>query len=135
SPRGLRRCSRHVAVRDGEWRVMRLELAEHLVDAVASFLADEGVPALVTGVRDMNAGSTTGERTTVEAHVPAKRAPALLRALEQWLASLAQIEPAAGRVRITADILPPLAWEAPVRPHHPPPPVRDRLLVAAPWGA
>jgi ribosomal protein L11 methyltransferase len=122
-----------VAVRDGEWRVMRLELAEHLVDAVASFLADEGVPALVTGVRDVDAGSTTGEPTTVEAHVPAERAPGLLRALQQWLASLAQIEPVANRVRITLDTLPPLDWEAVFRHHHRPLAIGDRLLVAPPW--
>jgi ribosomal protein L11 methyltransferase len=121
-----------VAVRDGEWRVMRLELAEHLVDALASFLSDEGIPALVTGIRDLD-GSAAAEPTTVEAHVPAERAPALLRALEHWLASLAQIEPAAGRVRITADTLPPLDWEAVFRHHHRPLAIGERFVVAPPW--
>jgi ribosomal protein L11 methyltransferase len=121
-----------VAVRNGEWRVVRLELAEHLVDALASFLSDEGIPALVTGIRDLD-GTATAEPTTVEAHVPAERAPALLRALERWLASLAQIEPAAGRVRITADTLPPLDWEAVFRRHHRPLAIGERLVVAPPW--
>lgn len=112
---------------------MRLELAEHLVDAVASFLADEGVPALLTGVQDPDVRPASAEPTTVEVHVPAERAPALLRALEQWLASLAQIEPAAGRVRITADTLPPLDWEAVFRHHHRPLAIGERLLVAPPW--
>jgi ribosomal protein L11 methyltransferase len=122
-----------VAVRDAEWCVIRLELAEHLVDPVASFLSDEGVPTLVTGVRDLDVCSTAAEPPTLEAHVPAERAPALLRALEHWLASLARIEPAAGRVRITADTLPPLDWEAVFRRHHRPLAIGERLLVAPPW--
>jgi ribosomal protein L11 methyltransferase len=122
-----------VEVRDGEWRVVRLELAEHLVDAVSSFLVDEGVQSLVTGVRDLSAPAATPQPTTIEAHVTAGQAAALQSALERWLASLAEIEPAAGRVRITTGTLPPLDWEAVFRRHHRPLAIGERLLVAPPW--
>jgi ribosomal protein L11 methyltransferase len=119
--------------RDGEWRVMRLELAEHLLDATASFLADEGVVSVVTGMRDASAPARTGEPATLEAHVPAVRAAPLRRALERWLASLAEIEPAAGDVRVTTGVLPALDWEAVYRMHHRPLAIGARLLVAPPW--
>ena len=120
-------------VRDGEWRVVRIELAEHLVDAVSSVLADEGVHSLVTGVRDPSVPAATSQPATIEAHVPAARAAALRSTLEHWLASLAEIEPAAARARITAETLPPLDWEAVFRRHHRPLAVGQRLLVAPPW--
>jgi ribosomal protein L11 methyltransferase len=119
--------------RDGEWRVLRLELAEHLVDATASFLADEGVESVVTGVRDASTPAPIAEATTMEAHVPAGQAAALGRALARWLASLAEIEPAAGEVRVTTGVLPPLDWEAVYRRHHRPLAIGTRLLVAPPW--
>jgi ribosomal protein L11 methyltransferase len=119
--------------RDGEWRVMRLELAEHLLDATASFLADEGIESVVTGMRDASTPAETGEPATLEAHVPAARAAALRRALERWLASLAEIEPAAGEVRVTTGVLPALDWEAVYRTHHRPLAIGARLLVAPPW--
>jgi len=122
-----------VEVRDGEWRVVRIELAEHLVDAVSSVLADEGVHSLVTGVRDPSVPAATSQPATIEAHVPAARAAALRSTLEHWLASLAEIEPAAARARITAETLPPLDWEAVFRRHHRPLAVGQRLLVAPPW--
>jgi ribosomal protein L11 methyltransferase len=119
--------------RDGEWRVVRLELAEHLVDATASFLADEGIGSVVTGVRDVSTASATTGAATIEVHVPAGRAGALGRALERWLASLAEIEPAAGEVRVATGVLPPLDWEAVYRRHHRPLAIGERLLVAPPW--
>jgi ribosomal protein L11 methyltransferase len=122
-----------VEVRDGEWRVVRLELAEHLVDAVSSFLVDEGVQSLVTGIRDLSAPAATPQPTTIEAHVTAGQAAALRSALEPWLASLAEIEPAAGQVRITTGTLPSLDWEAVFRRHHRPLAIGERLLVAPPW--
>src|SRR5262249_1476328 len=108
-------------------------LAEHLVDAVTSVLADEGVHSLVTGVRDPSVPAATSQPATIEAHVPAARAAALRSTLEHWLASLAEIEPAAARARITAEALPPLDWEAVFRRHHRPLAVGQRLLVAPPW--
>jgi ribosomal protein L11 methyltransferase len=120
-------------MRDGEWRVIRIELAEHLVDAVASFLTDEGVQTLVTGIRELDALGTIAGPTTLEAHVPAEQAPALRSALERWLGSLDRIEPAAGEARITVDLLPPLDWEAVFRRHHRPLAIGQRLLVAPPW--
>jgi ribosomal protein L11 methyltransferase len=117
---------------DAGWQVVRVEIAEHLGDAAASFLADEGVTTLVTGVRDAAASPTPG-RTTLEAHVPEARAATIADALARWLRSLAQIEPAAAVARVTTAPLPAVDWEAVFRRHHRPVVVGTRLLVAPPW--
>jgi ribosomal protein L11 methyltransferase len=119
---------------DRGWRVVRLEIAEHLADAAASFLADEGVTTLVTGVRDAAADAAAmPERTVLEAHVPAARAGALAGGLARWLGSLAAIDPAATEARVTTTSLPALDWDAVFRAHHRPLAVGERLLVAPPW--
>jgi ribosomal protein L11 methyltransferase len=69
----------------------------------------------------------------MEAHVPQDRAASVARALAHWLASLAQIEPAAAEARVTTAPLPALDWEAVFRHHHRPIAVGERLLVAPPW--
>lgn len=119
---------------DRGWRVVRLEVAEHLADAAASFLEDEGVTTLVTGLRETtSSGPEAPERTTIEAHVPEARARPLADSLARWLASLATIEPAAAEARVATTPLPPLDWDAVFRAHHRPFAVGERLLVAPPW--
>lgn len=118
---------------ESSWRIVRLDIAEHLAEAAASFLEDEGVATLVTEVREHGALAAAPERATLEAHVPAARAPALADALARWLASLAEIEPAAADGRVTTSPLPALDWEAVFRHHHHPLAIGTRLLVAPPW--
>jgi ribosomal protein L11 methyltransferase len=118
---------------DAGWHVVRLEIAEHLADAAASFLEDEGVTTLVTGVRDPAASPPPAGRATLEAHLPEARAATMADALGRWLRSLARIEPAAAAARVTTAPLPALNWEAVFRRHHRPVAVGTRLLVAPPW--
>jgi ribosomal protein L11 methyltransferase len=115
------------------WRVVRLEIAEHLADAAASFLADEGVTTLVTGIRETAAAPDASEPSVLEAHVPAADASALAGGLARWLGSLAAIDDAAARARVTTTALPELDWDAVFRAHHRPLAVGHRLLVAPPW--
>jgi len=112
---------------------VRVDVAEHLADAVASFLEDEGVPALVTEVCAPEVAAPPPGRTRLEAHVSAEREGPLLDALSRWLRSLRALEPAAEDVRIETTPLPPLDWEAAFRRHHRPVTVGRRLLVAPPW--
>ncbi len=112
---------------------MRVDVAEHLADAVASFLEDEGVPALVTAVRAAEVAAPPPGRTRLEAHVPPEQGPPLLEELSRWLRSLQGLEPAAADVRVETAPLPPLDWEAAFRRHHRPVTVGRRLLVAPPW--
>jgi ribosomal protein L11 methyltransferase len=113
----------------GDWQVVRLDIAEALAEAAASFLDDEGLGTAVTEVRDL---SSPG-RATLEAHVPAARAPDLIDALTRWLASLTEIDPAAAAARVTSAPLPAVDWETVFRHHHHPLAVGARLLVAPPW--
>jgi ribosomal protein L11 methyltransferase len=122
-----------VQATDTGWQVVRVEVAEPLADAVASFLADEGITTLLTGVRELDAPAAAFGRTALEAHVPRDRAAAVARNLAHWLASLAQIEPAAAAARVTTAPLPALDWEAVFRHHHHPLAIGERLLVAPPW--
>jgi ribosomal protein L11 methyltransferase len=115
------------------WCVVRLELADHLADAAASLLADEGVTTLVTGVRDMTPGARVPRRAVLEAHVREASAPHLAETLSGWLTSLATIEPAARDARVTTDALPAVDWDAVFRRHHHPITIGARLLVAPPW--
>ena len=113
--------------------MVRVDVAEHLADAVASFLADEGVPALVTEVRAPDVAAPAPGRVRLEAHVPPERERPLLAELSRWLGSLRRIEPAAADVRVETAPLPALDWEATFRRQHRPLAVGRRLLVAPPW--
>ena len=112
---------------------MRVDVAEHLADALASFLEDEGVSALITEVHPPDAAAPPPGRTLLEAHVEGERERPLVAALRRWLESLRTIEPAAADVRITAAPLAPVDWEAAFRLHHRPLAIGHRLLVAPPW--
>jgi ribosomal protein L11 methyltransferase len=115
------------------WRVVRIDVAEHLADALASFLEDEGVSALLTEVHASDAAAPPPGRALLEAHVGIERERPLLAALARWLESLGTIEPAAADVHIATAPLAPVDWEAAFRLHHRPLPIGHRLLVAPPW--
>src|SRR5215471_15287282 len=110
-----RRCSRRVEPTHTGWRVVRVDVAEHLADALASFLEDEGVSALITEVHAPDAAAPPPGRTLLEAHVEGERERPLVAALTRWLESLRTIEPAAADVRIAAAPLAPADWEAAFR--------------------
>ena len=112
---------------------MRVDVAEHLADALASFLEDEGVSALITEVHPPDAAAPPPGRTLLEAHVEGERERPLVAALRRWLESLRTIEPAAADVRIATAPLEPVDWEAAFRLHHRPLAIGRRLLVAPPW--
>jgi ribosomal protein L11 methyltransferase len=118
---------------DRGWHVVRLEIAEHLVDAAASFLEDQGVTTIVTGVREVPDIREAPEHATLEAHVREAQVTALTDGLAHWLASLEALEPAAARARVTTAPLPALDWDAVFRHHHRPLAIGARLLVAPPW--
>jgi ribosomal protein L11 methyltransferase len=115
------------------WRVVRVDVAEHLADALASFLEDEGVSALITEVHAPDAAAPPPGRALLEAHVEADRERRLVTGLTRWLDSLRTIEPAAADVRVVTAPLPPVDWEAAFRLHHRPLVIGRRLLVAPPW--
>jgi ribosomal protein L11 methyltransferase len=115
------------------WRVVRVDVAEHLADALASFLEDEGVSALITEVHAPDAAAPPPGRALLEAHVEADRERPLVAGLTRWLDSLRTIEPAAADVRVATAPLPPVDWEAAFRLHHRPLVIGRRLLVAPPW--
>jgi ribosomal protein L11 methyltransferase len=115
------------------WRVVRVDVAEHLADALASFLEDEGVSALITEVHAPDAAAPPPGRALLEAHVEADRERPLVAGLTRWLDSLRTIEPAAADVRVATAPLPPVDWEAAFRLHHRPLLIGRRLLVAPPW--
>ena len=112
---------------------MRVDVAEHLADALASFLEDEGVSALITVVHTPDAAAPPPGRAHLEAHVEAERERSVLAELTRWLDSLKAIEPAAVDVRIATAPLAPVDWEAAFRRHHRPLVIGRRLLVAPPW--
>ena len=112
---------------------MRVDVAEHLADALASFLEDEGVSALITVVHTPDAAAPPPGRAHLEAHVEAERERSVLAELTRWLDSLKAIEPAAVDVRIATAPLAPVDWEAAFRRHHRPLAIGRRLLVAPPW--
>ena len=112
---------------------MRVDVAEHLADALASFLEDEDVSALITEVHAPDAAAPPPGRTLLEAHVEGERERPLVAALRRWLESLRTIEPAAADARIAATPLAPVDWEAAFRLHHRPLAIGHRLLVAPPW--
>lgn len=115
------------------WTALRVETPTSLADALASFLIDAGAPGVVTDAGDPGAPPLPPDTTRLEAHVAAADAAAVYAALERYLTSLAEIDAAAGTVRIARHDLEPLDWEASFRAHHRPVTIGNRLLVAPPW--
>jgi ribosomal protein L11 methyltransferase len=116
-----------------DWIALRLDVPATLADAVANFLVEVGAPGVVTDVREADRPARADGRAGLEAHVPRERHPAVVAALERWLASVARLAPEAASVSLTSDDLPPVDWEAGFRRHHRPVAVGRTLLVAPPW--
>lgn len=117
------------------WVLFTVDLEEDAADLVASVLADEGVPAVVTGVRELGtaADGPAPGRTRLEAHVPAEDADRLEGCLARYVAELQRLVPDWAPITIARQALDATDWVAAFRAHHHPLPIGRRLLVAPPW--
>jgi ribosomal protein L11 methyltransferase len=86
-----------------------------------------------TEVLDVSAPARRCDRARLEVHLPAARHEQVATALARYLASLADIDPAARDARLESGPLPVVDWETVFREHHRPLCVGRRLLVAPPW--
>jgi ribosomal protein L11 methyltransferase len=114
------------------WVALRVEVAAALADAVANFLFEQGANGVVTADRDVDAPEPS-DRTRLEAALPAGDEERLVASLARYLASLAELEPAARDATVTLAPVPPVDWTEIARRHHRPVAVGRRLLVAPPW--
>jgi ribosomal protein L11 methyltransferase len=114
-----------VRVSSPAWIALRVEVAHEIADAVANFLVEAGAPGVESAER--------GDRIRIEAPLTAAAHAGVAGALAQYLASLAEIEPAARGAIVDAVPIPAVDWEALYRRHHRPVAIGERLLVAPPW--
>jgi len=117
----------------GEWLSLRIDVPVELAEAVTSFLFDEGVPGVVSEDRDVDAPAAPAGWACVEAAVPSSERERVECALARWVASLAELEPAARRISVTTAGVPAVDWAALARAHHRPLAIGRRLVVAPPW--
>jgi len=110
------------------WITLRVEVAAEIADAVANFLLEVGAAGVLT---DTDGADASGTR--LEAPVPAAIGAHATGALERYLASLAELFPAARRATVATLPVPEVDWEALWRRHHRPVSIGRRLLVAPPW--
>lgn len=116
------------------WVVLTVDLDEDAADPMASFLADEGVPSLVTGVHEAREGEEpVPGRTRLEAHVPAAEADRLEGCVRRFAAELESLVPGWAPIAVARRAEEAGDWIAAFRAHHRPLPVGRRLLVAPPW--
>jgi len=109
----------------GEWIALRVDVPCEIADAVANFLLEAGSPAVIV--------EAATEHVLLSASVPAAVEDSVRVALARYLASLAEIEPAARRARTETAPVAPLDWDEVARRHHRPLAVGRRLVVAPPW--
>jgi ribosomal protein L11 methyltransferase len=102
------------------WAVLRVELPSALVEAVSSFLFDEGANGILT--------EDDAEPARIEASVPAAEKERVEAALGRYLAALGQVDAVVTPVEVAE-----VDWAAVARAHHRPMAVGKRLLIAPPW--
>jgi len=117
---------------DQDWVAVRVEVPEAAVDALANFLFEQGVGAVIDDAH-FAAGPRPKSARLMEAHVRAEEAAALVGALRAYAFALAALDAALGPIRIETAPVPPTDWEAVFRAHHRPVAIGTRLLVAPPW--
>jgi len=105
---------------------LHVELPADLEEAVVSLLLDAGATGVVTE-------ALAGGWLRLEVPFPAGDEAAAARLLTRYLASLAEMEPAARLVRVHTVEVPAVDWVGVARRHHRPVAVGRRLLVAPPW--
>ena len=110
------------------WITIRVEVAAEVADAVANFLVEAGASGVLVEPDGADAA-----RTRLEAPVPATAQAQVMAAVERYLASLAEIAPAASGATLAAVPVSETDWQALWREHHRPVAVGRRLLVAPPW--
>jgi ribosomal protein L11 methyltransferase len=105
---------------------LHVELPADLEEAVVSLLLDAGATGVVSE-------ALAGEWLRLEVPFPAGDETAAACLLARYLASLAEMEPAARLVRVHAEEVPAVDWVGVARRHHRPVAVGRRFLVAPPW--
>jgi ribosomal protein L11 methyltransferase len=109
------------------WTAVCVEVDADMADVAASFLVEEGAPAIVEGDGHGAAG-----RVRLEAAI-AGDAARVVDGLARYLDRLAALDPAARPATIETSAVSALDWTAVARSHHRPVSVGRRLLVAPPW--
>src|SRR5262245_10572097 len=108
------------------WVALRVDLPVELEEPVASLLFDAGARGVVTETPAVG-------RCRLEASFPAADPSEVTRRVTPYLASLAEIEPAAHAVSFALAPVPEVDWVELARRHHRPLAVGRRLVVAPPW--
>ena len=109
------------------WTAVCVEVDADMADVAASFLVEEGAPAIVEGDGHGAAG-----RVRLEAAI-AGDAARVVDGLARYLDRLAELHPAVRPATIETSAVSALDWTAVARSHHRPVSVGRRLLVAPPW--
>jgi ribosomal protein L11 methyltransferase len=110
------------------WTALRVEVDAEMADVAASFLVEEGAPAVLEGDGHGPAG-----RVRLEAAIAEGDAARVADGLTRYLERLAALHPAARPATIETSTVSALDWTAVARSHHRPVSVGRRLLVAPPW--
>jgi ribosomal protein L11 methyltransferase len=122
-----------VAAASDEWTVVRIGAPAEAADAVANFLFELGVAALIDDTSFEPRAPAADERRQIEAHVPAADVPAIVPSLRAYAAALARLDPRFAPIVVDTASAPPTNWEEVFRAHHRPVAIGERLLVAPPW--
>jgi ribosomal protein L11 methyltransferase len=115
---------------DEAWTAVRVELPDDAADAVANFLFEYGVSALVS---DDDAAPAPPGKQRLEAHVRPAEAAELTSALQTYAEALARLDARLAPIVIHTQPVAATDWDGVFRAHHRPTPIGTRLLVAPPW--
>jgi ribosomal protein L11 methyltransferase len=114
------------------WVAVHIALPDDAAEAIANFLFEQGVGAVVDDA-DFSPEPRPASPRVMEVHLPAADAAAIVDSLRDYAVALAQFDPTLGPIRIETAAVPPTDWEATYRAHHRPLAIGERLLVAPPW--
>jgi len=129
------RLSPRVAGASDEWTAVRVDAPVEAADAMANFLFELGVAALIDDTQFAISPPPENGRRQIEAHVRSTEATAIVPSLRDYAAALERLDPCFAPIVVDTTAVPPTNWEALFRTHHRPVPVGERLLVAPPWDA
>lgn len=118
-----------VPAAERDWVGLRVEVSAEVAEGVANLLLEEGALSVLA----VPAASPAAGRERLEAALPASEHARVVRTLARYLASLAEIDPAARQVTLEADPIPPVDWTAVARRHHRRIAIGGRLVIAPPW--
>jgi len=113
---------------NGRWTALCVEVDAEMADVAASFLVEEGAPAII----EADGGGAVG-RVRLEAAISEDDSARVADALARYLVGLAAFHPAARPATIETRAVSALDWTAVARSHHRPVSIGRKLLVAPPW--